>query len=485
MTLLKDILKGIDFDLIEGEVGVEIGEVHFDSRKVKAGDVFVAIAGVQVDGHDYISKAVEAGASAIVAERFVQQIPASVAQVKIKNTVESFGQLAANYFENPSSSLKVVGVTGTNGKTTIATLLYRLFTKLGYKCGLISTIKYYVASEEYPATHTTPDALQIQSMMAKMVDAGCDFCFMEVSSHAIDQDRISGIDFDGGVFTNLTHDHLDYHKTFAEYLKAKKKFFDQLSPKAFALTNADEKNGMVMLQNTKATKKTYALKSLADFKCKILEKHMDGSLLNIENHEVWTHFSGVFNAYNLMAVYACAVLLGEEADEVLSVISELKPVAGRFEILRSPEGKYGIVDYAHTPDALKNVLNGISEIRTGNEQVITVVGAGGDRDKTKRPVMAQEAAQQSDKVILTSDNPRTEVPEQIIADMEAGIEPHQKNKVLSIVNRKEAIRTACMLASPGDIILVAGKGHEDYQEVNGVKHHFDDKEVLTEVFNAK
>jgi UDP-N-acetylmuramoyl-L-alanyl-D-glutamate--2,6-diaminopimelate ligase len=319
--------------------------------------------------------------------------------------------------------------------------------------------------------------------MAQMVDAGCDYCFMEVSSHAIDQDRIAGIEFDGGVFTNLTHDHLDYHKTFAEYLKAKKKFFDRLPDTAFALTNADEKNGLVMLQNSSANKKTYALRSFADYKGKVLEKHLDSMLLSIDGHEVWTHFAGIFNAYNLMAVYATALLLGETVESVLPVISELKPVAGRFEIIRSADGKYAIVDYAHTPDALKNVLNGINEIRTRNEQVITVVGAGGDRDKTKRPVMAQEAALQSDKVILTSDNPRTEIPEQIIADMETGIQPHQKNKVLSIVNRKEAIRTACMLAQPGDIILVAGKGHEDYQEINGVKHHFDDKEVIKEIFN--
>ncbi len=484
MKILKDILAGIDFELINGDVSVQLGQLQFDSRKVDQGDVFIAVPGVQVDGHDFIGKAIERGAKVIIAERFDVKIPENVVRIKIDDTTSALGKLASNFYKNPSSKLKVVGVTGTNGKTTIATLQYELFKKLGYKVGLISTINYYVDNEEYPATHTTPDAIQIQSVMAKMVEAGCEYCFMEVSSHAIDQKRVAGIEFDGGIFTNLTHDHLDYHKTFAEYLKAKKQFFDQLPAGAFALTNSDEKNGMVMLQNTKATKKSYGLKSLADFKCKVLEKHLDGLLLNIENREVWTHFSGIFNAYNLMAVFASAVLLGEEMDDVLAIISELKPVAGRFEILRSPDGKYGIVDYAHTPDALKNVLSGISEIRTGNEQVITVVGAGGDRDKTKRPVMAQEAAQQSDKVILTSDNPRTEEPGQIIADMETGIEPHQKNKVLSIVNRREAIKTACMLAQPGDIILVAGKGHEDYQEVNGVKHHFDDKEVLNEVFNA-
>ena len=483
MMNLNDILKGLNYELIAGELSVEVENIHFDSRKVAVGDVFVAVPGTHVDGHEYIQKAIAQGATTVIAEKFEGIDAGKATLVKMENTALALGLLAANYYDNPSTKLKVVGVTGTNGKTTIASLLYQLFKKLGYQSGLISTIKYYVGDEELPATHTTPDALQIQSLMAGMVDAGCTYCFMEVSSHAIDQDRIAGVEFAGGIFTNLTHDHLDYHKTFAEYLKAKKKFFDQLTKDAFALTNADEKNGLVMLQNSVAKKKTYGLKSLADYKCKVLEKHFDGMLLSIAGQEVWTHFAGLFNAYNLMAVYASALLLGEPAESVLPVFSDLKPVAGRFEIIRSPDGKYAVVDYAHTPDALKNVLNGISEIRTRNEQVITVVGAGGDRDKTKRPVMAQEAVLQSDKVILTSDNPRTEVPEQIIADMEQGIEPHQKNKVLSIVNRKEAIRTACMLAHPGDIILVAGKGHEDYQEINGVKHHFDDKEVINEIFN--
>jgi UDP-N-acetylmuramoyl-L-alanyl-D-glutamate--2,6-diaminopimelate ligase len=482
MMELKKILNGLDYELIAGTLAAEVERLHFDSRKVKAGDAFVAAAGTHVDGHQFIQKAMEQGASVIIAETFGELKPANVTFIKMNNTAEALGKLAANFYDNPSGKLKVVGVTGTNGKTTIATLLYLLFKKLGYQAGLISTIKYYVGDEELPATHTTPDALQIQKLMALMVEQGCGYCFMEVSSHAIHQDRIAGIDFDGGVFTNLTHDHLDYHQTFAEYLKAKKKFFDQLPKHAFALTNADEKNGLVMLQNTPATKKTYGLKALADYKCKVLEKHFDGMLLSVDGQEVWTHFAGLFNAYNLMAVYASALLLGESPESVLPVISDLRSVAGRFEILRSPDGKYAVVDYAHTPDALKNVLNGITEIRTGNEQVITVVGAGGDRDKTKRPIMAYEAALQSDKVILTSDNPRSEVPEQIIADMQTGIEPHQKNKVLAIVNRREAIRTACMLAQPGDIILVAGKGHEDYQEIHGVKHHFDDKEVINELF---
>ncbi|WP_430973268.1 UDP-N-acetylmuramoyl-L-alanyl-D-glutamate--2,6-diaminopimelate ligase [Sunxiuqinia rutila] len=483
MMNLKKILNKQTYELVAGNLAIEVGSLHFDSRQVKAGDVFVAVAGTHVDGHQFIQKAIDQGAVAVIAQQFEGVEATGVSLIKMADTALALGQLAANYYDNPSAKLKVVGVTGTNGKTTIATLLYQLFQKLGYQVGLISTIKYYVGDHDLPATHTTPDALQIQSLMAKMVDAGCEYCFMEVSSHAIHQERISGVAFDGGIFTNLTHDHLDYHETFAEYLKAKKKFFDQLPQTAFALTNADEKNGMVMLQNTKAVKKTYGLKSLADYKCKVLEKHFDGMLLRIDEHEVWTHFAGVFNAYNLMAVYASALLLGESAESVLPVISDLKPVAGRFEMLRSPEGKYAVVDYAHTPDALKNVLNGITEIRTGNEQVITVVGAGGDRDKTKRPIMAQEAVQQSDKVILTSDNPRSEVPEQIIADMQTGVEPHQTGKVLAIVNRREAIRTACMLAQPGDIILVAGKGHEDYQEIMGVKHHFDDKEVIKEVFN--
>lgn len=482
MKALNEILSEIEILESIGDLSVQVGGIQFDSRKVQPGDLFVAVKGTHVDGHQFISKAVELGASAIVCEVMPENAPSGVVFARIAQTQVNFGKMASAWFSNPSANLKVAGVTGTNGKTTIATLLYKTFSLLGYKVGLISTIKYYVGNDEFPATHTTPDALQIQELMAKMVEAGCEYCFMEVSSHAIDQDRISGIQFDGGIFTNLTHDHLDYHVTFAEYLKAKKKFFDNLSETAFALTNADDKNGMVMLQNTKASKQTYSLRSLANFHCKILEKHFDGMLLSIDGNEVWTHFTGVFNASNLLAVMGTAILLGAEREEMLRILSELRPVSGRFEIIRSSDGKYAVVDYAHTPDAIQNVLSGITEIRTGNEQVITVVGAGGDRDKTKRPKMAAEAVKLSDKVILTSDNPRSEEPEQILADMEAGIEPHQKSKVLSIVNRKEAIRTACMLARPGDIILVAGKGHEDYQEIKGVKHHFDDKEVINEIF---
>ncbi len=482
MKSLKDILAGIEILESTGDLAIQINGIQFDSRKVKPGDLFVAVKGTHVDGHQFIAKAIELGASAVVCEILPETIPSGVVTVAIEQTQVNFGKMASAFYNHPSANLKIVGVTGTNGKTTIATLLYKTFSLLGYKVGLISTIKYYVGNDEFPATHTTPDALQIQELMAKMVEAGCEYCFMEVSSHAIDQDRISGIEFNGGIFTNLTHDHLDYHLTFAEYLKAKKKFFDNLPESAFALTNADDKNGMVMLQNTKALKQTYSLRTLANFHCKILEKHFDGMLLSIDGQEVWTHFTGVFNASNLLAVAGATLLLGVDRNQLLRILSELRPVSGRFEIIRSPEGKYAVVDYAHTPDAIQNVLFGISEIRTGNEQVITVVGAGGDRDKTKRPKMAAEAVKLSDKVILTSDNPRSEEPEQILADMEVGVEPHQKHKVLSIVNRKEAIKTACMLAKPGDIILVAGKGHEDYQEIKGVKYHFDDKEVINEIF---
>lgn len=482
MRLLKDILSGIGLLETRGDLSVPVRQIQFDSRKVERGDLFVAVKGSHVDGHQFIGKAIEMGAAAVVCEDVPENFPSSVVLVKIENTQVNFGKIAASFYGNPSANLKVVGVTGTNGKTTIASLLYKSFILLGYKVGLISTIRYYVGTDEFPATHTTPDALQIQALMARMVEAGCEYCFMEVSSHAIDQDRISGIAFDGGIFTNLTHDHLDYHLTFAEYLKAKKKFFDNLSETAFALTNTDDKNGLVMLQNTAALKQTYSLRALANFHCKVLEKHFDGMLLSIDGHEVWTHFTGIFNASNLMAVYGTCILLGVEIDDILRVLSELRPVSGRFEIIRSPEGKYAVVDYAHTPDAIQNVLSGIAEIRSGNEQVITVVGAGGDRDKTKRPLMAKEAVRQSDRVILTSDNPRSEEPEQILADMEAGIEAHQKSKVLSIVNRREAIKTACLLAKSGDIILVAGKGHEDYQEIKGVKYHFDDKEVINEIF---
>jgi len=394
------------------------------------------------------------------------------------------GQIVSNFGGNPSSEMKIVGITGTNGKTTTATLLYRLFKELGHKVGLLSTVCNYVDDKKVEATHTTPDPLETQKLMAEMVAAGCTYCFMEVSSHAIAQDRIAGIDFDGGIFTNLTHDHLDYHKTFAEYRDAKKKFFDQLGPKAFVITNSDDKNGLFMLQNTAARKLTYAGKMMADFKVKVVESHFDGMLINIDGTEVWTQFVGNFNAYNLLAVYGAAISLGAKKEEILRIISMLKPVDGRFETFISPTGIYAVVDYAHTPDAVKNVLSAINEVRTGNETLFTIVGAGGNRDKTKRPEMAFEAAVASDKVILTSDNPRSEDPEVIISEMLKGVPANKTAIVLAITNRKEAIRTACMMAKPGDIILIAGKGHENYQEIKGVKHHFDDREVIREIFNV-
>jgi len=398
--------------------------------------------------------------------------------IQVADTMQSAGLLASAFYHFPSQKMKVVGITGTNGKTSIATLLFRLFRKLGFNVGLISTIQYRINDLEESATHTTPDALKIQQLMAKMADSGCEFCFMEVSSHAVHQKRIAGIEFAGGIFTNITHDHLDYHKTFSQYIKAKQEFFDRLPASAFALTNIDDKNGMVMVQNTRARVVTYSNRSMADYRCHVLEIHFNGMLLNLDGQEVWTRFVGKFNASNLLAVYAAALNLGQNPDEVLTLLSNLEPVKGRFETIRSMDGKLAIVDYAHTPDALKNVLNAIAGIRSGSEQVITVIGAGGDRDKTKRPEMAREAVLGSNRVILTSDNPRTENPAQIIRDMESGVEARDKNKVISIENRREAIKTAVLIANPGDIILVAGKGHENYQEVNGVRHHFDDVEEL-------
>jgi len=479
---LSQLIEKINVIQLLGNASVEVNSIEFDSRKVKVGSLFVAQRGVHVDGHKFIAKAEESGAVVIVCEDIPEVQSGNVSYVRIADSNQVLGQLAAAFHDYPSQKMKVVGVTGTNGKTSIATLLHRLFRLQGYNVGLISTISYKINESEETASHTTPDALKIQQLLAEMVVAGCEYCFMEVSSHAAHQKRIAGIEYAGAIFTNITHDHLDYHKTFAEYIKAKKLFFDGLNAEAFAITNADDKNGMVMLQNTKAQKYTYSNRSMADFRCKVLESHFDGMLLNLDGQEIWTRFVGLFNASNLLAVYAAAVLLGQNKDEVLAHISNLQPVQGRFETIRSLDGKYAIVDYAHTPDALKNVLGAISEIRTRNEQVITVVGAGGDRDKTKRPEMAREALLASDKVILTSDNPRTEDPAQIIRDMEAGVEPQNKNKVVSIENRREAIKTAAMLAQPGDIILIAGKGHEDYQEINGVKHHFDDREEIKKCF---
>lgn len=482
MCKLNELLIENELVALVGDPNVEISSLEFDSRKVEKGTAFFALRGTHTDGHQYIPTAIEKGASAIVCEEIPSEGNANVVFVQVKNTAKALGLMASAFYGNPSSKMKLVGVTGTNGKTTIATLLYRLCLKLGYKAGLISTISYRINDQEFPATHTTPDQLQLASLMAKMIDAGCDYCFMEVSSHSVDQQRIAGLDFDGAIFTNLTHDHLDYHKTFDAYLKAKKAFFDNLKPEAFALTNVDDKNGNVMLQNTKAHKLGYSLRTLTDFKCRLVESHFDGSLYEFNGIEVWTNFVGKFNAYNLTAVYGAALSLGFDRDEVLPVISQLTPVNGRFDIIRSLDGIFAVVDYAHTPDALENVLSTIDEMRTRNEQLITVAGAGGDRDKTKRPEMAAVVCKYSDKVILTSDNPRTEDPLAILHDMEEGVDALSRKKTVTISDRHEAIKTAVMMAKSGDIILVAGKGHETYQDVMGVKYHFDDKEELARAF---
>jgi len=479
---LHEVIQNLKYSQFIGLDQVVVSAVEFDSRKVKPETLFVAQRGAIADGHKFIAKAIENGAVAIVCEEIPEILNPEVSYIQVSDSNEALGLVAASFYGNPSEKMKVVGVTGTNGKTSIATLLYKMFLKLGYNVGLLSTISYRINEDEETASHTTPNALKIQHLMAKMVESGCEFCFMEVSSHAVHQKRIAGIQFAGGIFTNITHDHLDYHKTFAEYIKAKKGFFDGLSNKAFAITNIDDKNGMIMLQNSAARKITYSNRAVANHHCKVLENHFDGMLLNMDGHEIWTRFVGKFNASNLLAVYATALQLGQDKEAVLTIISELQPVQGRFDTVRSNDGILAIIDYAHTPDALKNVLGAISEIRTRNEQVITVVGAGGDRDRTKRPEMAHEAVLASDKVILTSDNPRTENPALIIKDMEAGVQAQYKRKVLSIESRREAIKTAAMLAQPGDIILIAGKGHENYQEINGVKHHFDDKEEIENCF---
>lgn len=466
-----------------GDTNIEIANVVFDSRKVVENDVFVAQRGVQVDGHKYIDKAIELGAKAVVCEEIPEEKHEEVTYVIVNNTSEALANIAANYYDNPSRELKLIGVTGTNGKTTITTLLYQLFKNLGYCSGLLSTVKIMVDETEYKATHTTPDSLTINKYLSKMVNQGVEFCFMEVSSHGIHQKRIEGLEFEGGVFTNLSHDHLDYHSSFAEYRDVKKSFFDGLPKKAFALTNLDDKNGNIILQNTKAAKKSYALKTLADFKAKILEKSFSGSLLTINGVEVWSKLIGDFNAYNLLAIYGVSELLGLEKLEILKAISQLQSVSGRFEYVVSNDQITAIVDYAHTPDALKNVLETINNIRTGNEQVITVVGCGGDRDKTKRPKMANIASLLSSQAIFTSDNPRTEDPQVIINEMEVGVTPENYRKTISILDRKQAIKTACKLAQSGDIILIAGKGHENYQEVNDERFHFDDLEEVKQCFN--
>ena len=483
--VLEELIKGLKTVSVCGQTDIEITGVNIDSRRIKEGHLFIAQRGTQVDGHKFIPKAIELGAKAVLCEVLPEEKAEGVTYVQVESTEDVVGKVATIFYGDPSRKLKLVGVTGTNGKTTIATLLYNMFRKLGYKCGLLSTVCNYIEDEAVSADHTTPDPIELNYLLSRMVDAGCQYAFMECSSHAIAQKRIGGLDFAGGLFTNLTRDHLDYHKTFENYRNAKKAFFDQLPKTAFAITNADDKNGMVMVQNTKATVKTYSTRTMADFKAKILECHFGGMYLEIDGREVGVQFIGKFNVSNLLAVYGAAVMLGEKPENVLLVMSTLKSVSGRLDPIQSPEGYTAIVDYAHTPDALENVLNAIHEVLEGKGHVITVCGAGGNRDKGKRPLMAQEAVKQSDKVIITSDNPRFEEPQDIINDMLAGLDDQQMKKVVSIVDRREAIRAACMLAQKGDVILVAGKGHEDYQEIKGVKHHFDDKEVLREAMGIK
>lgn len=479
---LQDLLRHVDVVDIKGEDNIDVTGIFTDSRKSIEGSVFIALTGVQVDGHQYVENALGLGAKIVVHQEEIDTTKSGITYIKVKDSADAAGKIATHWYGDPSSKLKLVGVTGTNGKTTTATLLYEMFRKLGYKAGLLSTVANYIDGKEYHATHTTPDPLSLNEMLAKMVDAGCDYAFMEVSSHAIHQKRISGLKFEGGVFSNLTQDHLDYHKTMEEYLKAKKMFFDNLPETAFALTNIDDKNGLVMLQNTKAHPHTYSVKSLADFKARIIEKHFDGSAIEINGKELQVQFVGVFNVYNLLAVYGATILLGQDSEQALLILSTLKPVSGRFETIRSPQDFTAIVDYAHTPDALTNVLEAIHEVLSGNGRVITVVGCGGNRDKTKRPIMAREAVRLSDQVILTSDNPRWEEPQAIINDMADGLNSQQLKKTLLIVEREQAIKTACALAKPGDVILIAGKGHEDYQDVKGLKHHFDDREVVRNIF---
>ena len=483
MKNLKNILYKVAVKEVYGNTDIDINNIQFDSRQVQDNDVFVAQKGVTVDGHQYIEKAVSLGAKAVICEEVPEERSEQVTYIKVEDSNVALAITAANYYNNPSKSLQLVGVTGTNGKTTIASLLYQLFKKAGYKVGLLSTVKIMVDEIEYKATHTTPNSVTINEYLSKMVDEGVEYCFMEVSSHGIHQKRTEGLEFVGGVFTNLSHDHLDYHETFAEYRDVKKSFFDSLPKSAFALVNIDDKNGQIMLQNTKAIKQTYALKTIGDFKAKVLEKRFSGTLLTINGIEVWTKLIGEFNAYNLLAIYGVAELLGLEKLEILRIVSELESVSGRFQYTISNEGVTAIVDYAHTPDALKNVLQTINDIRTGNETVITVVGCGGDRDATKRPKMALIASQLSNQAIFTSDNPRTEDPQSIIDQMEEGVAAENYKKTLSILDRRQAIKTACRLAKTGDIILIAGKGHEIYQEINGIRHHFDDLEEITNCFN--
>ncbi|MCR4765169.1 MAG: UDP-N-acetylmuramoyl-L-alanyl-D-glutamate--2,6-diaminopimelate ligase [Bacteroidaceae bacterium] len=482
--ILAELLKAIQPLSVVGKQDIEIKEVNIDSRKIAQGHLFMAMRGTQTDGHAYIPNAIEKGAVAVLCEDIPNEKNPQVTYIQVADSEDAVGKLAHAFYGYPTDKLELVGVTGTNGKTTIATLLYKIFRQFGYKVGLLSTVCNYIDDEAIPTDHTTPDPITLNKLLGRMADEGCKYAFMEVSSHSIAQKRISGLKFAGGIFTNLTRDHLDYHKTVENYLKAKKKFFDDMPKQAFSLTNLDDKNGLVMLQNTKSKTYTYSLRSLADFKGKVLESHVEGMLLEINQHEVAVHFIGKFNASNLLAVFGAAVLLGKKEEDVLIALSSLYPVAGRLETIHSPNGITAVVDYAHTPDALVNVLSSLQEVMNGKGQIITVVGAGGNRDKGKRPIMAKEAVKGSDKVIITSDNPRFEEPQDIINDMLAGLDAKDMQKTLSIADRKEAIRTACMLAQKGDVILVAGKGHEDYQEVKGVKHHFDDREVVREIFNS-
>lgn len=482
MKTLRDILHHIPTVKLAGDAGVQVKDLQLDSRKVSDGTAFIAIRGAVSDGHDFIGKAVENGAVAIICEKLPQVVQENIVYVQVKDTLEAAALAAGNFYQHPSSKIKLYGITGTNGKTTVATILYKLFTGLGYKCGLVSTVENKIGQEVIPATHTTPDAISLNALLQRMQYEGCTHVFMECSSHAIHQHRITGLSFAGGIFTNITHDHLDYHKTFDEYIKVKKKFFDQLPSVAFALTNIDDKRGSVMLQNTKATKLTYSLHTMADFKGKILENALTGLVMLVNNREVHFRLIGEFNAYNILAVFGTAISAGEDSEEVLRILSMLTSAEGRFDYIVSKRNIIGIVDYAHTPDALQNVLETIGQLKKTGGRVIAVVGCGGDRDKAKRPVMAKVAAELSSRVILTSDNPRSEDPAVIIREMEAGLNTTGKRKAISIADRKEAVKTAVSLANDGDIILVAGKGHEKYQEVNGVRNHFDDREVLMEMF---
>lgn len=484
MKTLLDIIPTNHILEIKGKEKISIADLFIDSRLVNNQSLFFALRGTQTDGHQYITTAISKGAVAIVCEEFPSEINPRITYVRVYDSSKTLGFASSAFFDYPSRKIKLVGITGTNGKTTTVTLLFRLINKLGGKAGLISTVQNQIGEKVIPSTHTTPDAISINKLLSQMVEERCTHCFMEVSSHAIAQNRIEGIEFTGAIFSNITHDHLDYHKTFSEYIKAKKQFFDQLTPNAFALVNVDDKNGRVMVQNSKAKVHTYSLRSMANFKCKIIEQQPQGMLLNIDQTEIWTRLIGSFNAYNILSVYATAMLLGLDKQEVLTEISNMGPVNGRFENMIAPNGVMAVVDYAHTPDALENVISTIIKVKPEGNRIITVVGAGGNRDKTKRPIMTQVALAGSDLVVLTSDNPRNEDPNDIIADMKQGVEPSLVGKLLTITDRREAIRTACLLAQPGDIVLVAGKGHETYQEVKGVKHHFDDKEEVAEIFKT-